>query len=685
MARSIFSSLKVKLVLLLAIFSLAQVLTLGYLAFDIARTGFEEAEFEKLYSERELRKGELLSYLKDTMQNLKFMAQTEFVASAMDTLDLYHKYNKFTPDSLKDSSSSMYKTWYNSVDPFFRSFIETHPPELFGYQDILITDASESNIMYTSKQLKDLGANIKGSDLKDSGLGQLWAKVIESKQPAMVDFQFYEPCGGPAAFMGFPIGSKDGGVKGVLILRLGAQKIARIFQPSHEGGGTTRAYLVGQDYLLRSQAGDKDKQKSLNTKVDTEAARKALAGEPGTGIVKDHLGNMVLSSYSRVGLKDEGIGADFTWVVLAEADTGDAFAPVRSLQTRIGLIALCIALISFVVAFIVSGNVTKPLAVLAERVSEAGKGDLTTEIPWQARKDEIGTLAKAFDTMLEDLRSQTRQLLDGVDVVINSAAEISSTASQLSASTSRTSSAISETTVTVQQVKQSAATANEKARNVAETSQKAARISDNGLTATRETIEGMKTIKEQMASIGDTVIKLSKESQAIENIIATVQDLADQSNLLAVNASIEAARAGDYGKGFSVVAHEIKTLADQSKEATGQVRSILENTRKWVNAVVMAAEEGGKAVEAGVEKSTFAGEAIEALVEGVSSSVEAANVIEVSSEQQAHGVDQVAGAMQDIEESVHQNSQGAAQLERAADRLQDLGEQLRQSVSHYRV
>ena len=130
----------------------------------------------------------------------------------------------------------------------------------------------------------------------------------------------------------------------------------------------------------------------------------------------------------------------------------------------------------------------------------------------------------------------------------------------------------------------------------------------------------MNLIKDQMESIGETVVRLSEHSQAIGNIIATVQDLADQSNLLAVNASIEAARAGDYGKGFAVVAHEIKTLADQSRQATEQVTSILQDTRKWVSAVVMATEQGGKAVDAGVAQSVQASESIRLLTEGVTSS-----------------------------------------------------------------
>lgn len=188
-----------------------------------------------------------------------------------------------------------------------------------------------------------------------------------------------------------------------------------------------------------------------------------------------------------------------------------------------------------------------------------------------------------------------------------------------------------------------------------------------------------------MESIGETVVRLSEHSQAIEDIIAAVQDLADQSNLLAVNASIEAARAGDQGKGFAVVAHEIKTLADQSKEATGQVRTILEDTRKWVSAVVMATEQGSRAVGAGVSQSTVAGESIQSLANSVAASSQAASVIDTATEQQFAGVDQVARAMANIAQAMHQNLEGTSQLETAAKRLEDLGVSLKDLVERYRV
>jgi methyl-accepting chemotaxis protein len=287
--------------------------------------------------------------------------------------------------------------------------------------------------------------------------------------------------------------------------------------------------------------------------------------------------------------------------------------------------------------------------------------------------------------MVENLRNQNRQVLDAVDVLSTSAAEISTTVSEVAQSASTTSSSVTETTTTVEQVKQAASLASRKSKEVAQMAQESVRVSSDGRQATEETVARMNLIKEQMESVGETVVRLSEHSQAIEAIIATVQDLADQSNLLAVNASIEAARAGDHGKGFAVVAHEIKSLADQSREATEQVRSILEDTRKWVCAVVMATEEGTKAVDKGVEQSMKAGEAIATLSGSVTESAQAASVIQTSSEQQFTGVEQVAGAMAGIEKAVQANLAGTQQLHGAAQKLTDLGNQLKQLVAQYRT
>ena len=342
-------------------------------------------------------------------------------------------------------------------------------------------------------------------------------------------------------------------------------------------------------------------------------------------------------------------------------------------------------ILSVLIGLLLARSIGGPLRVLSGVATKISEGDLGVEVPIAGRKDEIGVLGEAFKKMVTSLKNQISMMIEVVAALSSVAGELSSTMSQLLQNASRTSTAVTEVTTTMAEVSQAAKVASAKAVNVVETSQQALATSDSGRDATQKTIDRIGVIRDQMKSIGETVVKLSEQSQAIEEIIVSVQDLADQSHLLAVNASIEAARAGDQGKGFAVVANEIKSLADQSKEATDQIRSILDDTRKWVSAVVMAAEQGSKAVDSGVEQSVIAGDAIKSLVDSVANSAQAASVISASSEEQLAGTEQASSAMVNIEQTMRENVDGTSQVETAAKKLQDLGESLNELVKYYKL
>ncbi|WP_266171134.1 CHASE3 domain-containing protein [Dyella subtropica] len=273
-------------------------------------------------------------------------------------------------------------------------------------------------------------------------------------------------------------------------------------------------------------------------------------------------------------------------------------------------------------------------------------------------------------------RTITHQLRESIAQLSSSAAEILATTTQLASSAMETATAVSETTATVEQVKQTAQLTNQKARYVSDSAQKAANVSTVGRTAVGDAVQGMHRIQEQMESVADSIVRLSEQGQAIGEIIATVNGLAEQSNLLAVNAAIEATKAGEQGKGFGVVAQEIKSLAEQSKQATAQVRTILGDIQKATSTAVLATEQSNKAVDAGVKQTGETGESIRLLADSIGEAAQAATQIAASSQQQMVGMDQVVVAMESIKLASTQNVAGTRQAETAAQDLHTLGQRL---------
>ncbi len=402
--------------------------------------------------------------------------------------------------------------------------------------------------------------------------------------------------------------------------------------------------------------------------------------------------------------------------------TADADAFGHGARWTIALGTLAGLAVALLAGFLITRNISRPLrqlTLLAERITV---GDIAASVPADARSDEVGVLARAFARMThslramaaaaeqmaagdlrttvqpqsaddilgnafarmtENLREQIRGMVEAASVLVASASEIVASTSQLASSASQSAAAVAQTTATVEEVRQTAQLASQKARQVSETAQKAVQSSQSGRKSAEDVGAGMDRIRQQMEAIAASMGRLSEHSQVIGQIIATVEDLAVQSNLLAVNAAIEAAKAGEHGKGFGVVAQEVKSLAAQSRQATGEVRTILGDIQKATAAAVLATEQGSKAVEAGSRQTEVAGEVIQALAGGVNEAAQAATQIAASSQQQMVGVDQVAGAMESIKQASTQNMASARQLEAAARDLNDLGQRLKQMVGSY--
>lgn len=273
-------------------------------------------------------------------------------------------------------------------------------------------------------------------------------------------------------------------------------------------------------------------------------------------------------------------------------------------------------------------------------------------------------------------RAISLPLQETTSIIASGSAEILAATTEQAASANETLAAVSETVATVNEVAQTAEQATQRARTVAESAQRAAELGKAGRRSVEESVAGIQQVKEQVESIGRSILSLADQAQAIGEIITAVNDIAEQTNLLALNAAVEAARAGDAGRGFSVVASEIRTLAEQSKRSTVQVRQILGEIQRATGAAVMTTEQGTKQVSATGKQVVEAGETIRSLADAVQEASQTAAQIVASAGQQALGMEQIRHAVSSIHEATQQNLTASRQSEQAAQDLTKLGGRL---------
>lgn len=295
------------------------------------------------------------------------------------------------------------------------------------------------------------------------------------------------------------------------------------------------------------------------------------------------------------------------------------------------------------------------------------------------------TLSLVLYIIIKTLRNLSRKLEDEVGVLSTSGEEILRSISEASSGVVETAAAVTETTTTVEELRQTAQVSADKAKNVAEVSDEALNTLQTSEKTVNETIEWMNRIHDGMGTISESILKLSEHGKMIREIIDTVNDLAEQSHLLAVNAAIEAAKAGEQGKGFAVVAQEVRSLADQSKQATVQVKNILNDIQNATNAAVMATEQGSKAVSHGLTQSSQTGESIRSLSTGINNVAQAAAQISLSSQQQLIGVNQVTIAMTNIKTASDQHVDHMRQIEGGVQGLNTVGKSLKEQVVQYKL
>jgi len=303
--------------------------------------------------------------------------------------------------------------------------------------------------------------------------------------------------------------------------------------------------------------------------------------------------------------------------------------------------------------------------------------------------EQRGSHGRIFIGILQDLRAETARTKliestkESVNQLATASAELLAITSQQATNSEDQASSLTETVSTINEITQSAEHSALRVRSVADSSRRADELGKAGRKAIDDTIDAMNAARQKAESIAESILELAEQAQTIGDIITTVNEIAEQTHLLALNAAIEASRAGEHGRGFSVVAAEVRGLAEQSKKATQKVRHILGQIQKSTNVAVISAEDGAKTVQTTVAAASRAGETIKVLSDMLGDASDSAAQIAAAAGQQATGMTQINVAMRSFEQAVRQNVVAVSQVEQAATDLTKLSERLRDMLSKF--
>ncbi|MBN1345134.1 MAG: methyl-accepting chemotaxis protein [Phycisphaerae bacterium] len=493
----------------------------------------------------------------------------------------------------------------------------------YGYHDLFLINP-DGKCFYTVCHEADYNTNLIDGKFKDSNLGELVRDILKTGKFGFADFKPYAPSNGePCAFIAQPI-MHDGKPEIIVALQLSLEAINGIMSVRAGMGKTGETYLVGSDKLMRSDsfldatnhtvaASFKDPSKGA---VDTEAARAALGGATDAKIITDYNGNPVLSAYTPI----DAFGT--RWALLAEIDEAEAMAAVKEMRATassattklltwvgsLGAIAgVLVALISVVIARSISKPVNRIIAGLNE----------------------------------------------GADQVNDAAGQVSSASQQLAEGASEQASSLEETSSALEQM---AAMARQNA--------------DNAQQANTFMSEASRVIGESdgaMKEASSAMQQISEASDQISKIIKVIEEIAFQTNLLALNAAVEAARAGEHGKGFAVVADEVRNLAQRAAQAARETGDLIEQT---VNRVAR-----------GVELNQTTSDSFAKIGESATKVANLVAQIAQASSEQAQGVEQVNTAVSQMDKVTQSNAAGAEESASAAEEMSAQAENVRAMVN----
>ncbi len=324
------------------------------------------------------------------------------------------------------------------------------------------------------------------------------------------------------------------------------------------------------------------------------------------------------------------------------------------------------------------------VSTVLDAMHQFSSGDLTIQIPVEG-DDIIAELCRGFNESVLNLRNVVENVRNAVDATASASSQISSSTEEMAAGSHEQTMQTNDVASAVEEMTKTIIENSGNARETAQNAESARATAEEGVNAVRATVDGMKRIAAVVHDSAMTVKALGESSSQIGEIITVINDIADQTNLLALNAAIEAARAGEQGRGFAVVADEVRKLAERTTKATKEISGMIQKIQTETSTAMASMEAGTQEVDDGIRLTDQARSAFNSISEAVQNVTSMITQIAVASEQQSSASETISRSIQAISEVTSQTATGTEQIAHAADDLNRLTENLHHLVSHFRL
>ena len=609
----------------------------------------------------------------------------------------------------KGLGTADYHNVHNSYHHHFDLFLQS-----FGYYDIFLVDL-DGNVIYSVFKELDYATNLISGPYANSGLGDVFqqAMQLEKGQTSLTDFSAYYPSyNNAASFIATPI-AHHGDIQGILIFQMPINKINSLMTYDHRWqemglGESGETYLVGTDKLLRSQSRflieDKNSYIKLLEKtdmakhtiahinatssaiglhkIDSRGVNKALDGQSGFEIFEDYRGVKVLSAFAPIEL------LGLRWAILSELDESESLIDSQNMKHSLLLTMAGIFLVLFLVAGIIgmfiSRSVAGPITAVIDQIETATNNkDLTLRLA-EDGNSELARLGHSLNIFFNELQNLIANFNQSADKLSLHSEAIVSEMEQAKASTSQQSHNAESVSAAITQMSTSVQGVAEQAKDAANSVQIANEKCLKTSTVARNLGTDITQLNERMIEVSNSINQLEQESISIGSVLDVIQGIAEQTNLLALNAAIEAARAGEQGRGFAVVADEVRTLASRTQSSTEEIRAKIEDLQSGTkNAVEQVSNASGMASK-GIDACDLNGQMLDEVVVMIESLNDMNLHISTAANQQSTVTEEINSNGVDIANSSIEILQKTENTQNLSQELLSQANELKQQLSVFK-